>query len=326
MNTNKEYLAQEYRARINRVIDYIEKNIDSELSLEKLAEIANFSQFHFHRIFKGIMHETLNSFIQRLRITKAAGRLLADPKESITNVAFDFGFSGSATFARAFRDYFGMSASDWRNGGWKESKICKSDSNFRIMESSDGKAFEFSTEYIYDGNSNQTRRIEMSNKNEIQVDVREIEKFHVAYVRHVGPYKGDNALFEQLFTKLFTWAGPRGLCKSPETKVIAMYHDDPKMTDEAKLRTSVCISVPEDTQVDGEIGKMEIEGGTYAIAHFELKSDEYEAAWNAVYGGWLPQSGYQPVDGPPFEMYLNDPKEHPEGKCVVDIYIPVKPM
>jgi AraC family transcriptional regulator len=40
----------------------------------------------------------------------------------------------------------------------------------------------------------------------------------------------------------------------------------------------------------------------------------------------MPESGYQPDDRPPFELYLNDPKEHPEGKFVVDIYIPVKPL
>lgn len=88
----------------------------------------------------------------------------------------------------------------------------------------------------------------------------------------------------------------------------------------------VCITIPPDTKVDGEIGKATIPAGNNAIAHFELKSDQYTDAWNAIYGGWLPESGYQPDDRPCFKLYLNDPQDHPEGKQRVDIYVPVKPL
>ena len=67
---------------------------------------------------------------------------------------------------------------------------------------------------------------------------------------------------------------------------------------------------------------MIIPGGKYAMAHFELLPDEYEDA----YGQWLPESGYQPADSPCFELYRNDPKTHPEGRHIVDICIPVKPL
>ena len=167
----------------------------------------------------------------------------------------------------------------------------------------------------------------MSNKQmKVDVEVKEMPDIPVAYIRHIGPYMGDVDLFEKLFNKLFKWAGPRNLLCFPETKVIAVYYDDPSVTDASKLRLDVCISVPDDTAVDGEIGKTTIRGGKYAVGHFELAVDEYPAAWKALYAGWLPESGYQPDDGPCFEMYLNDPKEHPENKCIVDICIPVKPL
>jgi predicted transcriptional regulator YdeE len=47
-----------------------------------------------------------------------------------------------------------------------------------------------------------------------------------------------------------------------------------------KLRISVCVTVPEDTPVDGEIGKMAIPRERYALARFELAGDEYQEAWN----------------------------------------------
>ena len=166
----------------------------------------------------------------------------------------------------------------------------------------------------------------MQNNQLAEVEVREQKEMTVAYIRYIGPYKGNPALFERLFTKLMNWAGPRGLINFPETKVLAVYHDDPAMTDETKLRTSACISVPENTEVSGEVGKMKIPGGKYAIGKFELANNEYPEAWDSMFGGWLPQSGYRPADGPCFESYLNDPKTHPQGKCIVEICIPVKPL
>ena len=158
------------------------------------------------------------------------------------------------------------------------------------------------------------------------VEVKDIPEMHVAYIRHIGPYAGDVQLFGKLFNKLFSWAGPRGLLRFPETKVITIYRDNPEITDESKLRTDVCITVPPDVKVDGEIGKAIIPAGKYAIAHFEIRPDQYGDAWSAVYGGWLPESGYQPDDRPCFELCLNGPKEHPEGKHIVDIYASVKPL
>lgn len=122
-------LQEEYTARINRVIDYIETHLDRELSLDTLAEVANFSKFHFHRLFQAMVGETLNQFIQRLRLEKAASQLIYNPKKSITEIALDCGFSGSAAFARAFKGMYGMSATAWRAGGHRqpERKIRKTE-------------------------------------------------------------------------------------------------------------------------------------------------------------------------------------------------------
>jgi AraC family transcriptional regulator len=168
--------------------------------------------------------------------------------------------------------------------------------------------------------------MKMKNNEQIKVEVKEMPQLDVAYVRHIGPYKGDSELFEGLIGKLMKWAGPRGLLRFPETQLLTVYHDDPKITDEDKLRTSACITVPQDTPVDGEVGKMAIPGGKFAVASFEIASDEFEDAWNMLMGGWMPKSGYQPDDRLCYELCLNNPKEHPENKHIVDICVPVKPL
>ena len=155
------------------------------------------------------------------------------------------------------------------------------------------------------------------------VEVKELPEMTVAYIRHIGPYKGDEKLFEKLWNRLFAWAGARGLLKQPNMKSLVIYHDDPNITVQDKLRLSVCITVPEETRIDGEVGKMVIEGGNYVVARFEVSGQEFQQAWEWIYGQWFPTSGYQPDDKPSFEMYPEEPKN---GRYIVDICVPVKPL
>ena len=328
-DSRKRYLREEYLSRINKVIDYIELNISQDLSLDRLAAVANFSRFHFHRIFAAITGETLNQYIQRIRVEKAAARLISNPKLTITEIALDFGFSGSSTFARAFKEEFGISASEWRSGEYvRDSNIRQTNGKNGQHFSKASKDFAVPSYYIESKYQYQKWRVTMKEKGHIQteVEIQDIPEFHVAYIRHVGPYQGDSALFGQLFGRLAQWAGPRGLLNSPDAKFLCVYHDDPDITDPSKLRTSVCVSVPEDTPVEGEVGTMAIPGGKYAVARFEISGNEFQDSWNTVYGGWLPESGYQPDDGPCYELYLNNPEEHPEKKIIINICLPVKPL
>ena len=324
---DRDVLKQHYVSGINRVIDYIEANIDAELSLQDLARVASFSPFHFHRIFRAMVGETLGHFIQRVRIEKAAAQLVANPSKSITEVALGCGFSGSAPFARAFREAFGMSASEWRSGGYRRHRTMRrGDSNQGQTlgnTEKDAEAFSF---YIDTATGSMIWRSRMKDSSLINIEVKDMPELHVAYVRQAGPYQGDEEFFRRLWEKLMTWAGPRGLLRFPETTMLCVYHDDPDVTDADKLRVSACITVPQGTPVEGEIGSMTVPGGRYAVARFELSPDEYQQAWDTVFGSWLPQSGYQPDDRLCYELYHGDPEQHPEGKHVVDICVPVRPL
>jgi AraC family transcriptional regulator len=317
----------DYTARINRVLDHVETHLHEELRLRDLARVACFSEFHFHRIFAAMTGETPNRFIQRLRVEKAAGRLITNRKVPITTVALDCGFSSPAAFARAFRAHFAMSASQWRAGGWKDRKIGQTDRKLRDTLRNLREALQVSSPYL-DPTSNHLRwRIEMKGQSTLtaEVEVIEREPVQVAYIRHTGPYAGDGDLFAGLWERLCRWAGPRGLLQPPTTEMLCIYHDSPEITEQDKLRLSVCVSVPAGTEVDGEVGTMTVEGGQYAAARFELHPHEYGDAWNSFYG-WLPDSGFQPDDRPAFEQFLGDPKDHPEGKHTVAIHVPVRPL
>jgi AraC family transcriptional regulator len=312
-------LNSEYKSRINRVIDYIEKNIDREFTLDELAQIAFFSKFHFHRIFTSIMNETLFDFIQRTRVEKAASLLLTNNKMSITSIAYTCGFSSHALFTRTFNKYFKMSPTEWRKNNKSNKNQTKS--NIAQRKRNLKKALEYKKVHVeYTENKNYWR-FSMNTQHQT-VEVKELPDMTVAYVRHIGPYEGNEALFGKLFGTLCTWAGPRNLI-GKDSKFLTVYHDDPKITKENRLRISVSLVVPPHTEVSGEIGKMTISGGKYALSRFVLTKDEFMQAWDWVYGTWLPQSGYQPDDKPCFELFPDEPKD---GKYTVDISVPVKPL
>lgn len=301
----------EYISRINKAFDYIESNLEKPMTLEELATVANFSKFHFARMFQSIVGESPFQFILRVRLEKAATLILLDRRVSITEIAYKCGFSDISVFSRNFRNYFQISASGYRV---KKSNLSQQDRNRNQI--TDKPSQYFCPEL-------KTIKWRTNMKLNKSVEVKELPKMTVAYIRHIGPYKGDDKLFESIWNKLFSWAGPRGLIGGKDFKSLVIYHDDPNVTIEDKLRMSVCITVPADTKVEGEVGKMEIEAARYVIARFEVTASDFQAAWDWVYGQWFPSSGYQPDDKPCFEMYPEEPKD---GKFIVDICVPVKPI
>ena len=311
----------EYLSRINKTFDYIESNLEKPLTLEELAEVANFSKFHFNRIFQSIVGETPFQFILRIRLEKAASLILSNKKETITGIAYKCGFSDISIFSRNFKNHFKIPASQYRSGKLENSNSSQQVSNSSQQDSNCRQDDEKPTLYFCPELKTIKWRTNMKlNKS---VEVKDLPKMTVAYIRHIGPYKGDDKLFERIWNRLFSWAGPRGLIGGENFKSLVIYHDDPNVTIEDKLRMSVCITVPPETKVDGEIGKMEIEAAKYVVARFELTAQDFQQAWDWVYGQWLPTSGYQPDDKPCFEMYPEEPKD---GKFIVEICVPIKPI
>lgn len=323
--TQEEIRRQEYLARINRVIDYIDAHLDEPLTLEALAVEACFSRFHFHRIFAALVSETLADYVRRLRLERAAMRLCQNPRESITDIAMACGFSSASVFARAFRDWFGLSASEWRRTGGGLAAGRKQRTAPGKPGQAEGKDREARREGPpYDQDHHIERRNEMAQKQkmEFKVEVKELPELLVAYVRHIGPF----GQIPQAFDRLMRWAGPRGLVRFPDTKILAVYHDSPDITETDKLRSDACITVTEGTRVEGEVGLLRIPGGKFAVGHFEIAPDRFGDAWNALMGEWLPSSGWQPDDRMCYEVYLNEPRQHPQGKFIVDICEPVRPL
>ena len=100
--------------------------------------MAGFSPFHFHRLFKSLAGETLNDYVQRARLEKAANLLVSRPNDrGILAVGVACGFSGGAVFSRAFRTRFGLSPSEHRAKMLASERA--NNSKNRTVESNPGK-------------------------------------------------------------------------------------------------------------------------------------------------------------------------------------------
>jgi AraC family transcriptional regulator len=100
-----------YIQSVYKVIFYIEQNYGYELSLEELANVAGFSKYHFHRIFKSITGENLSDYIRRVRLSSTTLKLKTNQK--ITHIAMNSGYETNASFSRAFKKHFGMTPTEF---------------------------------------------------------------------------------------------------------------------------------------------------------------------------------------------------------------------
>lgn len=102
MDCDKDKMLQ-YNEKFKQVLKYIDQNYMYDISLDKLAEIAGYSKFHFSRLFKQYNSMSYLQYIN-IRRTRAAEMLLLDPTIPITEVAMRAGFSSLSTFNRIFKE------------------------------------------------------------------------------------------------------------------------------------------------------------------------------------------------------------------------------
>lgn len=106
-------LLHQHRARLQRVIAYLEVHLDEPLDARVLATVGGWSEFHFHRVFRALTGESAMAHVRRLRLERAA-RELRQGEARILDVALSAGFDSHEAFTRAFRARFGVAPSEYR--------------------------------------------------------------------------------------------------------------------------------------------------------------------------------------------------------------------
>lgn len=297
---------QEYIARVNKVMDYLENHIDQPVNLEKLAQIACFSPYHFHRIFSVLTGETLNSFILRIRLEKASQLLQYHKKMTVGEIAQSCGFTSISLFSRTFRKHVGMTANTFRKT--RKSALTK-----------DGNSYDNNGDLLSKRKQSLSESIDINNLifPDAKITVKRMPEMKVIYCRHKGAfYKIGHA-----YNTVMEWAANHNLLDFPTTKLITVYHDTPGIAEMKNVRQSACVTVEKDIKVSGEIGKMVIQAGKYAVGHFEIGMNEFEKAWNTM-SFWIVENNHSLGQGNDYEIYY-DGYQSFDSKFILDICIPV---
>jgi AraC family transcriptional regulator len=308
-----EHSRTEYENRMHRVIAYIDDHLDEHLDLNKLAELAYFSPYHFHRLFLAWMGETLGDFIRRRRVEVAAMRLAAQPNTRILNIALSVGFGSAEAFTRAFKSRFGLSPTTWRE---QQNSLRKTNSNSSQVNSKHGQTLTtlFAQNEI-------SRKKDMENL--MKVTLVDRNPVTIAYLRHLGAYGEPIARFWQ--EVYVPWAIMNKLGANHARYGIS--HDDPSITAPEQCRYDACAEVSADFVAIGSAFKTTIPGGKYAVLKFKGNAEQVGEAWASLLRDWLPLSGLQLDSRPAFEYYPRDASFNPETReFECEICIPVAPL
>jgi AraC family transcriptional regulator len=288
-----------YKQRILRVLVYIQRNLDREMSLEELSKEAHFSPYHFHRIFRAIVDEPLKEHIRRLRLERAASSLKHTDKPVI-DIALEAGYQTHEAFTRAFKAALGCSPSDYRSNSGLVSQIDKRG----VCYGSSARVEEFNLE---------------AKGESVDVRIEHIESMRVAFVRHVGTYDEVGAAWDRLCVHL----GKDGHLGS-NSKFIGICYDDPEVTAPARIRYDACVTVGEDVTCEGDVGIQRVGGGEYAVTSHFGPYNKLGETYNGLFR-WLLQNDRELRAEPCMESYMNDPESTDPEDLVTDICVPLKP-
>ncbi|MFC4102315.1 AraC family transcriptional regulator [Paenibacillus xanthanilyticus] len=304
----------DYGNRLQTVLAYIEANLHSPLNLDELAEASHFSKYHFARLFSALQGQAPMAYVTERRLVRALDYLNKTDK-TMLDIASLCGFGSLSRFNAAFKKRYEATPSQMR-------RKLRQPSNFR---QADGKIREETASMeSYDESSNNHRDF-LRRVWGMNIDVTELPSYHVAYVTHVGSYLDTY----KAWGTLGAWAQQHRLFP-PEQQFIGVSLDDPSLVDEYACRYEACVTLPEALLAAGSgdpnVAFQTLPGGLYARYTFYDTIDKFALAYQSVYGGWLPRSGYEPDDRHALEFSLNNPASDPEGKARVDLYVPIRRM
>ncbi|MFM0288095.1 AraC family transcriptional regulator [Paraburkholderia megapolitana] len=283
----------DYHHRIARVIEAILVDPGAPHTLESLASIAHFSPFHFHRIYRALTGESVAETVQRVRLAQAA-RHLTDASGPVSTVASDVGYDSPQAFARAFREFTGISPSTFQTRQQRlgtpqldnETSIARSDEQSASLDWP-------------------------------SVELTELPPIDVLCLRHTGPI----ATIGQTFRSLLRVLKCDGET-AKDQRMIGICTGDPELDDSFCYLAGIVPATP--LEPVGAVEPVRLGGGLYATHRLVGPYALINPTFRVLIGGWLPQSGYEPDDRPVLEVYRNPPLSGLRHGRVTDLMIPIR--
>lgn len=278
---------EEYQKQINIIIEYINNHLHETIDLSKLSEISNFSPFHFHRITRAFLGEPIGAYIVRMKVETAA-RLLRYTDLPVSDIAYRIGYDTPSSLSKAFKNQYNISPIDYRNN----------------------------QEYIIMRPEKKDLSLNIKRAKTIELPIRK-----AIYIKLFGEYSTLD--FSGSWQRLWQFVKENKLY-SAGVEHVAIYYDDPKVTEKDKLRTDICLVINKEAKPKGEIGMKELKGGKFAMFLYQGSYKNLDAVYDTIHSELLPKEGLVLRNDLGFEKYLNHPDKTEEDKLKTEIYIPIE--
>lgn len=280
-----------YQRQLNKVIEFIGKHLDENLTLTQLSQIACFSKYHFHRLFTVYTGLTLQQYIRWLRLKRAAHQLIIYKDRSIITIAIDAGFESHEAFSRVFKQTCGMSPSEFRQT-----------SSWHVWEQA-------------------PYSLPLQGNIIMNVVIKEMPARRLAVLEH----RGDPRMVGESVNKLIRWAKDQPVNLKPKPgESFGFGYDDPKITPADEFRFDLAITIPEQLVLTGEVIEKRLPAGRYAVAMHKGSHNKMSDMIYAMYRDWLPSSGEELGDLPCIFCYYNFEHEVAETELLTECWLLLK--
>lgn len=250
------------RHKVNRVVNYATEHLAEPIDLNRLADVACMSKFHFSRVFSDYYRETPFEFLTRTRLELAARSLKYLNRKPITEIALDCGYSSAQNFSRAFRHRFQVSPR-----------------NYRTHQQPDNEYVSYLPQWV----------VPPQLPDSLDIKIEHRPDYRVAYIRHLGAYGDADGSMTQAFIKLESWARKLDVWDDAPA-IIGLCPDNPAVTPRYRCRYDVCIPVESGMVEDDLVSIQVIPGGHYATLRGRCLDGEILGWWKYLTTRWLPEN------------------------------------
>ncbi len=295
---------QQQASRINDALHVIHKNIAADLTARHLADIAAYSEQHFHRVFKRVVGETVNVYIRRIRLEHAANQLMFDQNSRVVEIAEKCGFSSLSSFTRIFKSKFGTTPAQWR-----------------LVRRTQARPPYLQDPEISAGYQRVANNIIAS------PTLQTLDELHVAYVRHKG-YGRDIGQAWQIL-RLWAAAQQRAFGKpgSDDLKLpgqqIGLHHSNPEWVPLNDCQYVACLTIDRPILQRSLINTLTIPGGLHAVFELAGQYGDLLPLIGKIQNNWLPNSGYVMQTTPMLIHYRQNHLLGQTERFNVQLFIPI---
>ncbi len=282
----------DYRQQIQKALNYIEDHLKQSFTLDELADVANYSAWHFHRVFYAVTGLTVGEYVRGRRMTEASKELVFTSK-SIKAVASEYQFDSQESFTRAFKVYSGLTPGNMRKlmtpiTRCKPLKLIHKTKGAKMLSPRIVKKAAF-------------KAVGISCMSTMQNNV-------------IPQLWGE---FSKVCANIPNSANPGtalGICSSPEGTEI---------NENTPFKYLACMEVSSFDDIPEGMESRELPEAEYAVFEHHGALDTLDKTYEAIYQGWFSKGEYKQGGNYDFELYDHRFK-FGESDSILEIWVPVQ--